>query len=118
MYKIERTDFYPIEGDKDFKVILKPMSFDDYSIIQIEVLKTSPSGGPSDGEDLKKMMGLQMFVAKLFESCVVKVEGCSYAGNPVGTWKELLSIASKKVVDAIVSEIMKGINPEEAEIKN
>jgi hypothetical protein len=117
MLKIQNQDFYPIEGDQDFKVTLRPIGFADFSEIMIDSDSSSPSGGPAtkEGDVFKSHY---QFAKMIFERAVIKVEGCANDGKAVETGADLFKIAPKKVVDAILEHVRKSIRTEESELKN
>lgn len=115
MLKIESKDFYPLEGDKDFKITLKVPSFSEYQDVEIEANKYLPSGGPNPKSDPAY---LKSKVEKLFEFAVESVHGFEVKGKPVIDWKGLFEHAPQKIVLAIMEEINRLAHPTEAEIKN
>lgn len=116
MLKIESKDFYPIEGDKDFKVVLKVPSFSEYQDIEIEAGRHLPSGGPVNKSS--DALYLKTRVQKLFEFAVVSVHGCELNGKAISNHEDLFKHAPQKIILSILDEINKLAVPSEAEIKN
>jgi len=120
MFKIQNREIFPLEGDKDFRVVIRPLGYADYSEVQIKTSAYEPSGGPdSIRSPVQESTGNYEFVKELFQRCIVSIHGCEGPdGKDIKAWDELLKVAPGKVVDNILKEIIKTIKAGEAELKN
>lgn len=115
MFKIVNQEFYPIQSDKDFKVMLRPLSYADFMEISIATAK-----GPADGPEVlsDKLSSNYEFMKSLFSKAIVRVEGCQVEGAPITTGDELFKIATRDVVHAISDKLIEQLKLSETERKN
>lgn len=118
MYQIKKREFYPVPGDKDFKVTILPLTNERFMDIQIESSKTEPSGGPQAGKD-SSASDYKSYVKRVFDSAIVKIDGCyEENGSPVVDGEGLCRALLARDVASIMKEILKDVQLEEREIKN
>jgi hypothetical protein len=118
MLKIKSEVIYPVEGDTEFCVTLRPLSFLDFQEIQIASAIDEPSAGPSSVRRKAELQSHKLFIEKLFDQCITKIEGIEFDGEPLKSGSELLRYAPKPVIDKIIEKLMSFITPTESERKN
>ena len=115
MVKIEYEEFFPKEGDKDFKVKLKTPSYSEYKDVEIEADKATPSGGPEAKVSPARM---KAYVQKLLSTCIVEVKGLEIHGKTITTGLEFADHAPEKIIWAVVNKILLMAKAGDDEIKN
>jgi hypothetical protein len=121
MLVIDHSVFHPIEGDSEFKVTLRPLSFVVHSEIKMLTAGKESVGVERDlspEEIREKEKNNLEFIRLLFDKAVVKVEGCVCADKEITTGQELIEIAPPFVVEGIAGKIISLLRPKDAEIKN